>query len=804
MAEPTTSLAPQPRFRRRILAAAACLLLPWSVAAAPPLAINEIIGEVVGPEGGAVAGAEVMLTLADGTTRLTTSEAAGLFRFDTLPEGEHRLTVRREGFAERTVEIDVGAGGEVRIRIPLSLAFSEEISVTGQIQERPLRDEPGSVAVLDRDRLATATDTDLYDLVATVPNLTTSSDRRGFSIRGISQGGFGAGSGLLVTTMVDGAAVQGYQGTFFGPYSTWDLDRVEVFRGPQSTQQGRNALAGAVVLSSRDPTYRTEFRGRARLGDYASQQLAAAVNVPLVTNRAALRLSVDRQVSDGFVTNPTRGEAHDFREALHLRAKLRFDPTARFRGMVTLSQSDSRGGDSTVSADLFPEQRLNLSDHEPQDGSLHRTAVIDLGYQLTDSLSLESTGTIYFHEFRQSEDLDQTPVPAGVLDYETDDRWTTGELRLRVDPGGRTRGVIGVYTADLEDSLRADAAGPGELAGLPPGFSLTAFFLTGETTTNNAVYSEFDFNLGEARDWILTLGGRYDRETRETRNSQGLLSDPVLPGLSGETSPEDIVSASYGAFLPKTALTRRWSDTFSTSVSWQRGYRAGGRSVAVLSAQTSDFDPEFTNNLEFALRASAPDRRWRLAANVFRTDWTDQQVRVLTQLGLPVDNVTVNAGESTLSGAELEAGYHPVRGLELYASAGLLETRFDSFADSERDLTGNEFPFAPSWSATAGAFYRAPSQDRFGGVWTGRAELTAQPEAFATAANDPRFLAEGRTLVNARLGYQFGSWGLFAFARNLLDEPYLLQTWQSEIPGFGRLGRAGAPRTLGIELDLNF
>lgn len=786
--------------------AALFLLATGALAAAPPSSLpSELVGEIVGPDGAAVAGAEVVLTLADGTTQFTTSEAAGGFRFDALPEGEHRLSVRGAGFSERTIEITVGAGGEVRIRIPLSLAFTEQVLVTGQIQERPLRDEPGSVTVLDRTRLQTATDTDLYDLIAAVPNLNGSSDRRGFSIRGISQGGFGGGSGLLVTTVVDGAAVQGYQGTFFGPYSTWDLDRVEVFRGPQSTQQGRNALAGAVVLESRDPTYQTELFGRARLGNFASQQTAAVVNLPIVPNRAALRVSVDRRAGDGFVTNPTRDdEAYDFEQSLHLRAKLRFDPSARFRGMLTVAQSDSRGGDSTVNADLFPDERSNLSDHEAEDGSRHRMAALELGYDLTGSLSLESTGTLYFHEYRRVEDLDQTFVPAGVLDYDTDDQWATGDVRLRVEPGGRTRGVVGVYVANLEDELSADASGPGELAGLPPGFTLTSFFLTGETTRNRALYGEFDLGLGSDDDWTLTLGGRYDREFRETRNTQGLASDPPLPGLSGESGPARADQADYGAFLPKAAVTRRWTDTLSTSVSWQRGYRAGGRSVAVLSATTSDFGPEFTSNFEFALRAQSSDRRWRLSGNLFTTDWTDQQVRVLTPLGLPVDTLTVNAGESSLSGAEAELGYWPTRGLEIYGSAGLLRTRFDSFADGDRDFTGNEFPFAPPWSVLGGVFYRAPGSDRFGGVWTGRAEVTSQGEAFASAANDPRYRVEGRTLVNARVGYRVGSWGVFAFGRNLLDEPYLLQTWESDVPGFGRLGRAGDPRAVGIELDFSF
>ena len=749
------------------------------------------------PAGLPVGGAEVVLTLADGEVRETTSDAAGAFRFDTLPEGLHRLTVLRRGFGERTVEIRVGAAGEVRISIPLALAYAESVTVTGQQLERPLREETASVAVIRGARLDAGTDTDLYRLVARTPNVNSSSDVRGFSIRGIDQRGFGADGGLLVSVRLDGATVQGYQGTYFGPFSTWDLDRVEIFRGPQSTQQGRNSLAGAIVMRSADPVYRTEVRGRTRFGSYGQNHASAMVNVPLVGNRAALRLVVDRRRGDGFVGNPTRGEdAYDFRNALNLRAKLRFDPTARFRGLLTLASTDSRGGDGVISADRFPEERTNLSDHPAEDGSRHRTATLELAYRLSGALSLESTSSLYQHDYQRAEDLDRTPMPAGVLDYTTDDLWATQELLLRTTGPGRLRGVFGLYLADLEDSLRADAAGPGELAGLPPGFVLTSFFTTREETRNTALFGEFD--LGPADDWTLTLGARYDTESRETRNTQGVTVEPPLPGFPSGASPGEPIPSEYRAFLPKASLTRDWNDELSTSLGWQRGYRAGGRSVAVLSQQVSDFDPEFTDNYEFALRAAAPDRRWFFGANLFYTDWSDQQVRVMTALGLPVDTLTVNAGKSTVAGLEAQGGYWLGRRVEVYGSVGRLRTRFEEFRDGEQDFTGNRFPHAPPWSWLAGVSLRATES------WSGNLEVAAQADAFADPDNDPRFRVGGRALVNTRFGYRRGSWGVFAFGRNLLDEAYLLDAWESDIPGFGALGRGGEPRTIGIELDFRY
>ena len=742
-------------------------------------------------------GADVILTLASGEIRETTSDAAGSFRFDTLPEGVHQLTVLGRGFADRTVEITVGAAGEVRISIPLDMSFAERVTVTGQQQERSLQDEPTSVALVSGAQLDAGTDTDLYRLVAMTPNVNSSSDVRGFSIRGISQQGFGPEGGLLLSVKLDGATVQGYQGTFFGPFSTWDMDRVEIFRGPQSTQQGRNALAGAIVMKSADPEYRTGFRVRGRFGNFGATQGSAVLNVPIVAGKAAFRLAVDNRKSDGFVKNPDpRGGL------LRLPRLPRGADEAALRSDHPVPGAPHLPGDRepgrrrrAINVDRFPEERVNISDHPAEDGSEHHNLTLALAYDLSHRLSLESTSSVYQHDYRREEDLDQTPLAAGVLDYTTDDEWMTQEFLLRYQGPGRRSGVLGLYFADLTDTLQADAAGPGELAGLPPGFTLTSFFNTEETTRNAALFGEFDLGLADV--WTLTLGARYDDERRQTTNRQGVVSDPPLPQLPPAGPPQEL-DASYRAFLPKATLTRDWTDSLSTSVGWQRGYRAGGQSIAVLSQRVSDFEPEYTSNVEFALRAAAPDRRWFFNGNAFYTDWTNQQVRVMTDLGLPVDTVTVNAGESTVRGLEAQAGYWFDARVQFYGSLGLLETRFDDFRDGERDFTGNEFPYAPAWSWLTGISVRLDDN------WSGNAEVAAQADAFSNSGNDARFRVGERTLVNARFGYQRGNFGLFAFGRNLLDEAYLLQAWQPTAPIFSALGRAGEPRTIGIELDLSF
>ena len=787
-------------FLRRAGLGLGALLLPLPAAAAglAPVAAAEIVGEVVDPVGAPIPGAAVQLWLPGGELREMSSDQAGEFRFDTLPEGPHRLIVESAGFATRTMEVTVGGAGEVRVSVPLDVAFAEAVTVIGTQVERHLHLENASVSIVGAERLQTNTEENLYDLVALTPNVNAASRAQGFSIRGINQRGFGSSTGMLVNVQVDGVSAQRYEATRYGPFSTWDLERVEVFRGPQSTQQGRNALAGAIIMRSTDPLYQTEVRARARLGNANASQLAAAVNIPLVENRAAVRLTAERRRTDGFLTNPTLDDdAFGAERYQNLRAKLRFDPASRFRGLVTLTRTSSEVGDSGLVSDRFPGERVNLSDSESAGEATQQSAVVELGLDVAGPWILESLSTLTTQDYQRLWDLDQSPVPTGFLDIGIDNEWMTQELRLRYVDEHHAHGVVGLYFADLEDRVLADAAGPGVLAGLPPGFLATAYFDIESATRNAALFGEFDLHFGP--DWSVTLGARYDREDFEQTTIQGLRVEPDPgPIFPGGDSPPLKVDASYGAFLPKASVLREWTDVFATSLGWQRGYRSGGQSVAVISQQVADYGPEFVDNFEFAVRADSPDHRWNLHWNAFYTSWTDQQVRIMTDLGLPVDTITANAGESTLYGMEVEAGYRPTRDIDLYATAGLLEARFDRFIDEGNDYTGKKFPFTPPWSLAGGIAVR------HGSSWSGRAEVSSQGAAFSDPRNDPRFKVGARTLVNVRAGYRVGSWGIFAFGRNLLDEQYLTSAWQHPIPEFGGLGRAGEPRVFGIELDVTF
>ena len=170
-------------------------------------------------------------------------------------------------------------------------ARQDTVIVTGQKIDRSLQDTPESVAVVTQLDIQTQNINDLADAISRTANIATRFDDRGFSIRGISNENVsGAGFSDLATIYVDGApisrdAVRG------GPLNIWDIEQIEFLRGPQSTLQGRNALAGAIVINTAEPTY--DWQGRARAVVSSSeeeQRFGAAFGGPIVDDQVAFRL----------------------------------------------------------------------------------------------------------------------------------------------------------------------------------------------------------------------------------------------------------------------------------------------------------------------------------------------------------------------------------------------------------------------------------------------------------------------------------------------------------------------------------
>lgn len=612
------------------------------------------------------------------------------------------------------------------------------VIVTGEKLDRTLEETTTSVVIYSGEELERRSIDDLYDVVLRTPNVTQSFGEKGFAIRGIDQR-FGGGAGLLVNTIVDGASLPNNQSTFFGPYSAWDIEQVEVLRGPQGTTQGRNAIGGAIIINSATPKL-GEFEVKAR-GSYAeldTWQAAGAVNIPIGDN-VAIRFSADQRKSDGYVYNPTRDEDYDQRDSLTLRGKILFEPAVDFSALLTVNYTDSQGGEDLIIYSDFPDERVNFSADPASEGSEHLINTLKLDYNFNDDFSITSLTTYYDHDYNRLEDFDGTPADLGLIDRIQNDENFTQEVRLTYDNGHAIRAIIGGYYGHFNSDVVDDTTVPTAFVDprLPAGTFLQSRTID-NSEENYAFFGEAEWDVTQSL--TLIAGLRYDHETRDTTTLSQTIANAANPAFQAfldatvaRLAPDQTLTtgASYDEFLPKLGARYKLAEHVILGFTAQKAYRAGGTAISTVTQTISEYDPEYSWTYEGSLRASTADQRFTFNANVFYTDWKDQIVNRLIAPNIPQDFEVVNAGSSRIYGAEFQIEARPDEHFTVFAGLGLLDTKFSNYETDNAEFTGNAFSFAPDISVSAGFDWRHPSGFRLSG------DVNLSDKYYSSTENDP-------------------------------------------------------------------
>ncbi len=695
----------------------------------------------------------------------------------------------------------------------------DEIIVVGQKVDRTLRQVTSSVTVetgveIEREPLV-----DLYDIVDRIPNVTSSFGGLGFAIRGVDQRGV-AGSGATLTIYVDDAPL-GNQTTFFGPLGSWDLGQVEVYRGPQSTNFGRNALAGAIYIRTKDPSFEWEGKARAEIGNNGQYHGAAAFGGPLIDEKLAFRVAAEYRETDGFIRNTLLDADADATELWNTRLKLLFQPTDDFKIISTSSYTENFAGEDGLSATNGTPGAILTADEiirevgydtPGREGTETFIQSVNAMWDVSGRVSLQSITTFQTTDYVRQEDFDLTALPIAALDRTGDDEAFSEEFRIQYNDDRLSFG-LGFYYVNIEDGFDDAFVVPGSLINpaIPPTISIGRTSSRVGDAKNYAGFLDGEYKLNDQFD--LLFGLRYDREDQENFQSTvtEILGDippgfEFLLGLAG--TDENTTDASFDAWLPKFGL--RWNAASNATFAFvvQRAYRAGGAEINFVDNSLAEFDPEYLWNFELSSRVSLLDGRVNWNTNIYYSDWSNQQTS--QPLPPPFENFfeTVNAGSSTLYGLESDLSYRVNDQFEIYAGLGYAVTEFDEFANpnfnpalavsetNQADFNGNRFPFAPRLSLNGGFDYNHES-GFFGGV-----DVNYQSSAQNEVDNFELNTIDGRTLVNARVGYTIRE-GLrvSAYVRNLFDEDYFASLNRVNGQDFARLGDQ---RTWAIRLDMDF
>lgn len=726
----------------------------------------------------------------------------------------------------------------------------EEVVVHGEKIERSLQETQTSIAVTTAERIEAEKLQTLQDIYNRTANVSETYGSAGFTIRGIANNGVsGAGSAPLATVYLDGAALP--TSILYGaPTDLWDIAQVEILRGPQSTLQGLNTLAGAVIIRTNDPGKVWNGRARTYFTDEDEQVYSLAAGGPLVGDELGARIAVERRDADRFIRNVTRNEPEDPLESLNVRGVLLWTPSALpdLEARLSYTFFERDGGYSFMYTDTsvpdFFDRRTNASD-QPNTGDIDTSiANLEVSYRLSDTFRL--SGVTSFNEATEhtSYDGDYSAARLGFgaqdRDYET---WSQ-ELRVGFDTG-RLSGLIGAFYYRREqifanDSLTnvptpvdtislllqgsgIDAATAGFVADLY-GSALPVIPVDYDSlgTTDVETYALFSDARWRVTDRLSLLAGfRLDRETNTTRttstssfvgtypdpNAFGAPGDPLWLAVAGinQAVGELVAQASaatpssrrdFEAFLPKLGASWNFAEDVSAAFVAQRGYRSGGSGENIARAIVVPYDPEYAWNYELSLRSQWLEGRLTLNANAFYMDWQDQQVSV--NFGLNTfDYHTLNAGKSRLEGVELEMSHRLNGTFDWYASIGRVRTRFKDFRvtlGSTDDLSGLSFAYAPEWTVGAGANLRL--QHGFSANVNANYRSSVYTDV---TSRQSEYEVGSRTLVNARIGRDGEHVGVHLFANNLFDEEYI--QYDAFTIGMAVLG---APRVFGVMLEGRF
>ena len=767
--------------------------LPLTVHAAPETGTTAVLSSVVkrydiGPGSlsevlSAFAGA-AGVTLSFDASLLEGRASNGLQGKISVDEGFATL-LDGSGFVHRFTATDTVVLGPMQ-NGGGSISLSP-IIVEGELISRSLQETKTSVVVVAGEELERRGDFDIYDLVERTPGVGIAAGESGFVVRGINQRGPAGGQGLTVSTTVDGATISNSNRvTALGSYSTWDLEQVELLRGPQSTQTGRNALAGAVVIRSKDPVYDTEGKVRFELGNYGTTGAAFALNAPLVEDKLAFRIAGESLRGDGWISNAIvdTDEANARKDQL-LRLSLRADPTDELDIILKHSISDISAGDDVVNSAFGLDDPTSVAGILGERETRIETTNLRMGYDINPGLRLEWETGYFESEYRSLEDFDKaataTDTRLTLIDIES----IQHEFKLLFE-GEKYKGVVGIFYTDFDQPFRTVANVPAELfnAGLAVfNTRIDVDQITTIETENYALFGEVEYQLTPKID--VTVGARYDSEETSIDSATVANSpNPVVNGLVADLNDIEGSSGSFEALLPKFALGYELTDDIRTGFTVQRAYRAGGSGNNLIRNEVFTFDAEFAWNYELSLRSQWLDDRLTVNANLFYMDWEDQQVRVQLSAN-NLDTEVQNAGKSRLYGGELDIRARPSDNLELFGSLAYVNTKFEDFVTTTANYTGNEFPEAPDIEVALGATKYFPSG------WYVSGDLSHRVKSFS--GPDNASIIEDRTLVNARVGYEGDDWDMYVYARNLFDERYTTTGQFS-----GGTVRIGEPRIVGL------
>jgi len=669
-----------------------------------------------------------------------------------------------------------------------------EIVVSADYRGRPASEMPASITVLDEATISGTSIQHFEELIAGLPNLNWSGDghrARYIQVRGVGElAQYQGAPNPSIGFVVDDIDFSG-----IGTIATlWDVERIEVLRGPQGTRYGANALGGLIYVQSTMPG--DEFAGRLQVlgGGDDARGGGIAMGGPL-TDRAGYRVSAHHYQSNGFRTNTylDRDDTNG-RDETTLRARFAWQPGDNWDIRLTGMFSDVDDGYDAFAID---NSLTVLSNRPGKDAQRSTGAALNLDWDGSRHFRITSVTSIAQSDIDFSFDADWgnddawSPILYDYVSFNDRRRKTLNrEVRFLSTENSRlfndtTDWLVGFYFNQLDEDLTTINQGDYLDPSSNVADTLDDQLISEFEAMSLAVFGQLERAVGEAGS--LTLGARVERREVDYVDSAGLDLEPIETMVGGELS-----------------YIHKFNDDTNGFATLSRGYKGGGFNLGFVPPGRREFDAESMWNLEFGLKTGAPDDRWFYSSSVFYNVREDQQVETSFQVD-PNDPAsfvffTDNAARGRTWGLEADIRYFATHRTELYATLGLLKAEFEDFVTPQVDASGRDQAHAPRYTFSAGGIYRHESG------WFGRVDVTGMDEFYFDVSHDQ--VSDAYVMTNLRLGYEAERWSAALWIRNAFDERYAVRGFYfgNEPPLFPPTLyiRQGDPRHTGVTFDMRF
>ncbi len=712
----------------------------------------------------------------------------------------------------------------------------DTIVVTAQRRSEALQEVPIAVSALNAERIREAGFSDVEDLTSTVPNLSVSAlwgtSNPKIFMRGIGNNNFNQTAESKVAVYLDQVYLSAPSGQLF---QMFDLDRIEVLRGPQGTLYGKNATGGAISVYSQLPDDEFEGYARAGYGNYDAIDLEAAMTIPMSETLSA-RVAGTWTTRDGYVLDLATGDYVNDADQWAARGILRWQPNPGVDIALNFHGGASEAtNNNSVHRGLFDPAELALGNFARLSAAeiIAREGVDVLGYRDTNAdpyvntygndtfgdvelfgMSLVGdfeignttlTSVTGYENSRRSVLQDGNGAPSTIFTINwgpSTFKSISQEFRLASQNDGNFNWLVGVFgfheTGEVEKfyNLADVSFALGGIEAFDQAYT--------QKTDTLAAFAQSTVGLTDRLN--LTVGARINYEKRTIDHQSLATTEAGVSLLPGPLFDLDL-SESWTEWSGRVALDYEITPDIMAFASINRGFTSGGFNTGAFNDPLGAervFDPETVVSYEAGVKSTLLGRRLRLNVTGFIYDYSNLQVFTFTPSGL---QFIENASNARVEGVEVEVQSRPFDNLELGASVGLMSSEYRDFTRDlggvTEDLSGNRLIGAPNSQFNLVGKYTVPVSP--GDFWV-RGDYTYTGNRYYDERELEEISSEGATTnLNASIGFTDidERFELSLWARNLTDEVYIIDILDLGIFGYQNVWY-NMPRTYGVSFEYRF